>query len=298
MTARGAIDPGAADLAPGSVLTVEGVGERLSGEYYVTGVTHRFSPLEGFVTQFDVGDEYSIDPESAATPPAGHRHVPYGAGVVVGIVTNNKDPDGLARVKVRFPWLSDESESAWARMAAVGAGKERGVYWLPEVDDEVLVAFEHGDLRRPYIVGGLWNGVDVPPLDSSADPKPADVKRCESREGLALVISDKAGSRHISLSSSDDLNSIVINQDEKVVTISSDGDINISGASGKITIEGQDLEIKSGGRLDISAAQDIKIEAGARLELKGGIETKVEGQRVEVAGVATASLKADVVNIN
>ena len=68
-------------------------------------------------------------------------------GVVVGVVTNNQDPDGMHRVKVRFPWLSGEDESHWARVAAAMAGNDRGAYFLPEVDDEVLVAFEHGDLR-------------------------------------------------------------------------------------------------------------------------------------------------------
>ena len=79
-------------------------------------------------------------------------------GVVVGIVTNNKDPDNMARVKVRFPWLSDDEESWWARIATVMAGKNRGSYFIPEVDDEVLVAFDHGDMRFPYILGSVWNG--------------------------------------------------------------------------------------------------------------------------------------------
>src|SRR2546426_9457473 len=79
-------------------------------------------------------------------------------GVVAGIVTNNEDPDGLGRVKIRFPWLSEDNESWWARIAAPMAGKERGAYFLPEVDDEVLVAFEHGDVNFPYVLGALWNG--------------------------------------------------------------------------------------------------------------------------------------------
>ena len=73
-------------------------------------------------------------------------------GVVVGIVTNNQDPDGMGRVKVRFPWLSATEESWWARIAVPMAGKDRGAYFLPEVDDEVLVAFEHGEVRSPYLL--------------------------------------------------------------------------------------------------------------------------------------------------
>jgi uncharacterized protein involved in type VI secretion and phage assembly len=88
-------------------------------------------------------------------------------GVVVGLVTNNQDPDGLGRVKVKFPWLSDVDESSWARIAAPMAGKQRGACFLPEVDDEVLVAFEHGDMRFPYVLGALWNGQDAPPVTNS-----------------------------------------------------------------------------------------------------------------------------------
>ena len=84
-------------------------------------------------------------------------------GMVIGIVTNNQDPDKLGRVKVRFPWLSDEDESQWARMLTPMAGDNRGMYFIPEVDDEVLVAFEQGDMRFPYILGALWNGEDKPP---------------------------------------------------------------------------------------------------------------------------------------
>jgi hypothetical protein len=83
-------------------------------------------------------------------------------GVAVAVVTDNKDPDKLYRVKVRYPWLDNGAKSGgepsyWARISTIGAGKDRGIYFLPEVEDEVLVAFEHGDMNRPFIVGALWN---------------------------------------------------------------------------------------------------------------------------------------------
>ncbi|ETX05496.1 MAG: hypothetical protein ETSY2_22635, partial [Candidatus Entotheonella gemina] len=89
-------------------------------------------------------------------------------GMVVAGVTNNQDPEGLGRVKVKFPWLSDRDESHWARIAMPMAGPERGFYFLPEVDDEVLVAFEHGLIEWPYVLGALWNGKDTPP-ESNGD---------------------------------------------------------------------------------------------------------------------------------
>src|SRR5262245_22538227 len=87
-------------------------------------------------------------------------------GVVPGVVTSNDDPEKLGRVKLRFPWLSDEVESGWARVALPAAGNLRGVYMLPEVDDEVLVAFEQGDVRFPYVVGGLWSSKLPPPEEN------------------------------------------------------------------------------------------------------------------------------------
>jgi uncharacterized protein involved in type VI secretion and phage assembly len=109
-------------------------------------------------------------------------------GVVVGVVTNNQDPDKLGRVKVRFPWLSQDDESYWARIAVLMAGNNRGAWFLPEVDDEVLVAFEHGDVRMPYVLGALWNGVDAPPRDNSDGKNNQRVIR--SRSGHELVFND------------------------------------------------------------------------------------------------------------
>ena len=86
--------------------------------------------------------------------------------MVVAIVTNNNDPEGNYRVKLNYPWLDENIESGWARVATFDAGNLRGGLFPPEVNDEVLVAFEHGDFRRPFVVGRLWNGVDKPPMIS------------------------------------------------------------------------------------------------------------------------------------
>jgi uncharacterized protein involved in type VI secretion and phage assembly len=84
-------------------------------------------------------------------------------GVVVGIVTNRDDPEGQGRIELQFPWLSESQRSSWAPVAAPLAGKDRGMFFMPEIGDEALVAFEHGDFDHPFIVGFVWNGVDTPP---------------------------------------------------------------------------------------------------------------------------------------
>src|SRR5258708_35196386 len=98
------------------------------------------------------------------TPAAPHEQGRF-FGVVVGIVTNNQDPDKMARVRVKFPWLSDDHESWWARIATPMAGSGCGMYFVPEVNDEVLGAFEPGDVCSPYIVGALGKRKDRPPAD-------------------------------------------------------------------------------------------------------------------------------------
>lgn len=84
-------------------------------------------------------------------------------GVVTAIVKSLDDPEGQGRIELQFPWLSESQQSSWAPIAAPMAGKKRGVFFMPEVGDEVLAAFEHGDFDHPFVVGFLWNGVDVPP---------------------------------------------------------------------------------------------------------------------------------------
>jgi uncharacterized protein involved in type VI secretion and phage assembly len=86
-------------------------------------------------------------------------------GVVIGLVTNVDDPELQGRCKLHFPWLDPSNETDWVRIATVMAGDGRGTFFMPEVNDEALVAFEHGDARFPYIVGFLWNGKDAPPAD-------------------------------------------------------------------------------------------------------------------------------------
>jgi uncharacterized protein involved in type VI secretion and phage assembly len=89
-------------------------------------------------------------------------------GVVIGIVREREDEDGQGRVKVDYPWLPGRPRSPWCSIAAPLAGGSRGAFFMPEIEDEVLVAFEQGQFEHPYIVGFLWNGVDRPP---ETDPK-------------------------------------------------------------------------------------------------------------------------------
>src|SRR5215213_4142042 len=91
----------------------------------------------------------------------------YLTGAMVGVVTDNQDPDGLARVRVRLPWYGEGATSYWARLAVPMAGDDRGTYFRPEVDDEVLVSADAGDASHLYVLGALWNGKDGPPTTNA-----------------------------------------------------------------------------------------------------------------------------------
>lgn len=193
-------------------------------------------------------------------------------GVVIGVVTNNKDEEGLGRVKVKFPWLSEADESHWARIAAPMAGKERGIYFLPEVDDEVLVVFEHGDVRFPYVLGALWNGKEPPPAKN--DDGKNNLRIIKSRSGHTIKLNDEDGKETIEIIDKSKKNSIVIDTAKNAITITSEKDITLSAPKGTIKLDAQKIEVKS--------SADAKIEAGAKMDVKASATMTIKGATVNI----------------
>lgn len=192
-------------------------------------------------------------------------------GVAVGIVTANNDDEGMGRVKVRLPWLGD-IESDWARIAVPMAGNDRGVYFLPEVDDEVLVAFEHGDPRFPYVIGALWNGKDAPPATN--DDGKNNVRLIKSRSGHVIRLNDEDGKETVEIVDKSGKNSLVFDTAKNTITLTSDKDIVLSAAQGTIKLDAQKIEIKS--------SASAKVEAGASMDLKASGTLNVKGATVNI----------------
>jgi uncharacterized protein involved in type VI secretion and phage assembly len=188
-------------------------------------------------------------------------------GVVIGLVTNNKDPEKLGRVKVKFPWLSDFDESGWARIAAPMAGKQRGLFFLPEVDDEVLVAFEQGDPCFPYVLGAMWNGKDAPPVTN--DDGKNNVRMIKSRSGHTVKLNDEDGKETIEIIDKSQKNSIVIDTSKNTITVTTDKDITLSAAKGTIKLDAQSVEIRSSGATQLKAGGAMNVEASATMTVKG-----------------------------
>jgi uncharacterized protein involved in type VI secretion and phage assembly len=187
-------------------------------------------------------------------------------GVVIGVVTDNKDPDGLGRVKLQFPWLDSKAESEWARIATLMAGKDRGTLYLPEVDDEVLVAFQHGDLRFPYVLGALWNGKDNPP-ETNADGK-NNKRLLKSRSGMSILLDDTSGSEKIEIADKDGQNKLTVEMAGKKISLVSNGDIQITASQGTVSIDAQSIKLTSSGQTDVKASGTLNLQ-GQTANLKG-----------------------------
>ena len=205
-------------------------------------------------------DELFGEPQRAAEI----AHIP---GVVVGIVTNNKDPDGMGRIKVNMPHLGDADESDWARVAAPMAGKERGVYFLPEVGDEVLVAFEHANPRSPLVLGCLWNGVDKPPARNEDGNN--DIRVIKSRSGHVIRLADKEDGAKIEIIDGSGKNSLVFDTAANLVKLESGQDITLSATNGTIKLDARTIEITASGAATVEATSSLGIKASGAMTLKG-----------------------------
>jgi phage protein D/phage baseplate assembly protein gpV len=228
-------------LVPGRQVKIEGVGSRFAGTYYLTEVRHVWTSTRRMETHFTVSGRrdrgvWSLLAEAIPCP--------LGMNLVIGIVTNNKDPEELGRVKVTFPWLCDTDESAWARVVSPMAGAGRGFFALPEIDDEVLVGFEHGDIHRPFVLGALWNGRDMPPTNTAVggDGK-VNQRILKSRSGHTITLNDTAGSEEITIVDKTGNNKIVFDSPSNSINITVEGDLNME-ARGKIRLKaGAEVEI-------------------------------------------------------
>jgi uncharacterized protein involved in type VI secretion and phage assembly len=149
-------------------------------------------------------------------------------GVVTGVVKSFNDPTNQGRILLQFPWLSDTQPSSWAPVAAALAGKSRGAFLMPELGDEVLVAFEHGDFDHPFIVGFLWNGVDVPPETTNQN------RVILTPGGHTLRFEDTQGAQRVILRSSGGL-TLTLDDAAQSITITGGGRI-ITMAGGTVTI--------------------------------------------------------------
>lgn len=223
----------------GRRVEILGFGEQFDGKYRVTAAIHSYHREHGYETRFTIGGQ---KPQTiAALLNQGQKGQEQGRGVAIGLVTNINDTEGLGRIKVKYPSLDDIDESPWMRIASPMAGEKRGFYCLPEVNDEVLVAFEQGDVRRPYMLGMLWNGRDHPPEANADVVKNGKVNRriIRSRSGHEIILDDSNGAEKLIIS---DQSGNKITMEDNRLSIEIQGDLNIE-ATGRITIKGKSIDL-------------------------------------------------------
>jgi uncharacterized protein involved in type VI secretion and phage assembly len=207
---------------------------------------------------------------TAAVSETAHEAGGFVKGVAIAVVTQNQDEDGLCRVKVSYPWHDKPRDSYWARLATPMAGKDRGLVVIPEVGDEVLVAFEREDLRFPYVLGGLWNGKEGPPFTNSDGKN--DKRLLKSRKKHQLLFDD--GARGVVELAHEKGRKIVFDDDGFTVEDEKGNRVKVDSTSGDMTIEAK-------GQLKLKA-RSISLEATGTIEVKASSTLTISGSLVSI----------------
>jgi Rhs element Vgr protein len=272
-------------VGPGDVIEVEGIGSRFVGPQFVSGVRHTFASGNWETdVAFGLAPDTHVSRYPVASPAAGGL-LPAVSGLHVGIVTSLEDPDGEDRIRVRLPLISDAEDGAWARLATLDAGSERGTYFRPEIDDEVVVGFLDSDPRFPVVLGQCHSSAKPAPEPGSDDNHR---KGLQTRSKLKLTFDDDRKSIVVETPSG---NTLTLSDDEKTASL--------------VDQHGNSVILDDGG-ITLKSAKDVTIEAGGKLELKGaGVSVssqaalELKGQSgAEVSSSAVLTLKGSLVRIN
>lgn len=236
------------DIRAGRVVVLKNLGQRLSGKYLVTAVTHSYTQL-GLKSYFQVRGSRTgtILEEMMQQQPTSRW-----SGVVPAVVTNNSDPQKLGRVKVQFPWLDEQVESDWARLVGLGVVNGGGLTAVPTVGQEVLVAFEQGDINQPFVLGGLWNGQHTPPAEvaNTNDGEANKVMTWRTASGHRVTLHDTSDNK-IEIETAGG-HQLVLDDKTGTVTLKSSKDLAIEADA--------NVKMKAGGNLDIEATGKVTIK--------------------------------------
>ena len=294
---------GTSDLSLGDIFTLAGVGDRFNGDAYVTGVRHTVEDGAWLTTlQFGINPEwfaysYDIKTNDAATLMPGVQ------GLHIGIVTQlENDPNGENRIQVRIPVISDDDDGVWSRIALLDAGDNRGTFFLPEVDDEVIVGFINNDPRQSVVLGMLNSSAKPAPLTASNQN---DQKGYVSRSGMQLIFDD--GNVNVMLQTPngnqttwDDNNQQIVIQDQNnnQITMNQQG-ISIQDANNnQITMDNSGISIQSQNDLTLQAQGDVKI-SGVNITVSANSQFQAQGQSgAQVSSSGNMVIQGSMVQIN
>ncbi|QGH68609.1 VgrG-related protein [Pseudactinotalea sp. HY158] len=277
-------------LHAGTAITLKGAGAAFDGMYALTAARHTFDAVNGYVTDVTVAaasERSGYGVVSAGNGAAATEH-PAHRGLLPAIVTDLNDPEKHGRVRVKFPTLDDAEQSWWARVMQTGAGAKRGGVVLPEVNDEVLVAFADGDAQSPYVLGGLYNGKDQPLTGwpQTLNSRGQVIRRSfTSRTGMFIEMFEDEGGATLTIATKNSDQRLILTQSPQGgIELASTGPIDIK-ADGAIAIESKQ-------KLSL-AGMDVAIKANAGLTMEATGAAKLTGSTVAVEAQATATVKGN-----
>ncbi|MEJ8816350.1 type VI secretion system tip protein VgrG [Lacibacter sp. H407] len=278
---------GTAAVAPGQIIELQGVGERFEGKLFVTAVRQQYENGNWQTNiQFGINPEWFAQTFNVQQPLAGAL-LPAIEGLQIGIVTQlESDPDGEDRILVRIPVVHKDDEGAWCRVSSLDAGDERGMFFRPEINDEVIVGFINNDPRHGIVLGMLNSSAKPAHLSAKDDNHE---KGYQSRSKMKLIFNDDKKSINIETPGG---HKVVIDEDAKKIHLE---DMN----GNKIILNEDGITIESIKEIKMKAATDLKMEGGANVNLKGGTQTKVEGGAgAEISSGGATNVKGSIVNLN
>jgi uncharacterized protein involved in type VI secretion and phage assembly len=273
-------------VKPNTTLKLEGVGDRFNGNVYVSAIRHQIA--EG---NWTVDAQFGIDPnwfsetvEINDQPAAGLLAAVQ--GLQIGIVTQlENDPDGENRILVRLPIISGDEQGIWARVSTLDAGSDRGSFFLPEIDDEVIVGFINGDPDHPVILGMMNSSAKPAPL-TAADAN--HEKGFTTRSKMKFIFNDDKKSVVLETPAG---KKITVDEDAGIIQIEDD-------FSNKITMDSAGIALESPKDITIKATGDVKID-GMNVTITANAQFKASGSAgAELSTGAIAKIQGSMVQIN
>jgi len=285
---------------PGDLINIGGVGDRFNGKVFVSGIRHEIANgTWNTDVQFGLSSEqFTKEPDVNAAPAAGM--LPSIQGLQTGIVTDLEDPDGQNRIRVRMPVIDNNEDGVWSRIATLDAGNNRGTFFRPEIDDEVIVGFMNNDPRNPVVLGMLNSSAKPSPLTASNQN---NEKGYVSRSGMKMIFNDDEKSLQIETPAG---KKITINENQNIIKIEDENGNSLSMDPFSVNIEsGADISLKATGNLTIEAvnitlspSSSFAMSAGGVSMNAGSGNLSISAPTVDIEGSGTTNIKGGIVMIN
>lgn len=278
---------GTPDVKPGELIQLNGVGERFEGKLFVTGVRHEVEKGDWqTIIQFGIDPAWFAETYNVQQPQAAAM-LPAIQGLQIGIVTQlQDDPDGEDRIKVRMPVIHKEEEGIWCRVSSLDAGENRGMFFRPELEDEVVVGFLNNDPRHAIVLGMLNSSAKPAPIQAADDNHE---KGYVSRSEMKMVFNDDKKSLQIETPGGNKM--IITEEDKKIHLEDQHGN--------KFTMNEDGITIESIKDIIMKAQGSIKAEATSNVDIKGSGQAKINGSGgAELSSGGSTKVKGSMVQIN